>query len=86
MQILGCLNGGFGEVESWKVEVRHNELRRTELQAVIAAATRGVIDRIVIPPGDGLLRVVGKSGEMLTAAGARSDSAAVGNVGCGGGI
>lgn len=34
MQILGYLNGGFGEVESWKIEVRQNELRRAELQAL----------------------------------------------------
>jgi len=39
MQILGYLNGGFGEVEAWKVEVRQNEMRRAELQALIAAAT-----------------------------------------------
>ena len=38
MQILGYLNGGFGEVESWKVEVRQNELRRAELQALLTAA------------------------------------------------
>ena len=41
MQILGYLNGGFGEVESWRAEVRHNELRRAELQAIITAATPG---------------------------------------------
>ncbi|WP_291988246.1 recombinase family protein [Luteitalea sp.] len=128
MQILGYLNAGFGEVESWKAEVRQNELRRAELQAVVTAASteptppvlhasmavifenkvrqlaaalshddielresarstlRGFIDRIVIPPGDDLLRVVGRLGEMLTAAGAKGASAAVGNVGCGGGI
>lgn len=49
-------------------------------------AIRGLIDRIVIPPGDGLLQVVGNLGEMLTAAGGRAASAAVGYVGCGGGI
>ena len=31
------LNGGFGEVESWKVEVRQNELRRAELQVLMTA-------------------------------------------------
>lgn len=128
MQILGYLNGGFGEVESWKVEVRQNELRRAELQALVTAATsepkppalhpnmatvfeqkirtlaaalehedletresarsalRGFIDRIVISPGDALLRVVGNLGEMLTAAGAPREAAVVGNSGCGGGI
>ena len=128
MQILGYLNGGFGEVETWRVEVRQNELRRAELQATVTAAAaqplppalhpnmagvfeqkiralaaalehedteqresarttlRGFIDRIVIPSGDALLQVVGNLGEMLTAAGAPREAAAVGNSGCGGGI
>ena len=47
---------------------------------------RGFIDRIVIPPDNGLLRVVGNFGTMLTAAGGRNGSAAVAYVGCGGGI
>ena len=47
---------------------------------------RGFIDRIVIPPGDGLLQVVGNLGEMLKVAGGRTGSAAVAYVGCGGGI
>ena len=34
-------------------------------------ALRGFIDRIVIPPGDALLQVVGNFGEMLTAANGR---------------
>lgn len=127
-QILDYMNAGFGGVEAWKEEVRKNEARRAELQAIVAAADaepllpalhprmadvfrettmqlaaalehsdeaqresarqaiRGLIDRIVIPPGDGLLQVVGNLGEMLTAAGGRSASAAVGYVGCGGGI
>lgn len=128
MQILGYLNGGFGEVEAWKVEVRQNEMRRAELQATISAAgsqtkppalhpnmahvfeqkirglaaaldhedlelresarstLRGFIDRIVIPPGDALLQVVGNLGAMQTAAGAPYGAAAVGNRTCGGGI
>ena len=49
-------------------------------------ALRGFIDRVLIPPGDGLLQVVGNLGEMLAAAGGRDGSAAVGYVGCGGGI
>ncbi len=48
---------------------------------------RGFIDRIVIPPGDGLLQVVGNLGSMLAAAqGRESKSRAVGYVGCGGRI
>ena len=127
-QILDYMNAGFGTVEAWKEEVRKNEARRAELQAIVAAADaepplpalhprmadvfrertmqlaaaledtdeaqresarqtlRGLIDRIVIPPGDGLLQVVGNLGEMLTAAGGRAASAAVGYVGCGGAI
>lgn len=49
-------------------------------------ALRGFLDKIIIPPGEGLLQVVGNLGEMLTAASGRNGSvlAAVGNVGCGG--
>jgi site-specific DNA recombinase len=128
MQILGYLNGGFGNVEAWKVEVRQNEMRRVELQALVSGASseparpalhpnmaavfvekirtlaaalehkdleqresarttlRGFIDRIVVPPGDALLQVVGSLGEMLTAAGAPREAAAVGKGICGGGI
>jgi len=50
------------------------------------SALRGLVDRIVIPAGDGLLQVVGNLGEMLTAASNRTVAAAVGNVGCGGAI
>jgi len=52
----------------------------------LVVAGRGFIDRIEIPPGDGLLQVVGNLGEMLTAASGGNDStlAAVGKVGCGG--
>jgi site-specific DNA recombinase len=49
---------------------------------------RGFLDRIVIPPRDGLLQVVGNLGEMLAAASGRRSSPlpSVGYVGCGGGI
>ena len=59
-----------------------NRLRETARQAL-----RGFIDRIVIPPDDALLQVVGNLGSMLTAANGRNGSAlvAVGNGGCGGG-
>ena len=57
------------------------ELRETARQTL-----RGFIDRIVIPPGDALLHVVGDLGSMLTAADGRNGSAlaAVGKAGCGG--
>jgi hypothetical protein len=48
-------------------------------------AVRGFIERIVVPPDEGL-QVVGNLGEMLTAACGVELAAAVGNVGCGGRI
>jgi hypothetical protein len=47
-------------------------------------ALRGFIDRIVIPPGNALLQVVGNFGEMLTAANGRAEPANVAYDGCGG--
>jgi hypothetical protein len=46
------------------------------------------LDKIIIPPGDGQLRVVVNLGEMLTAATGWDGTrlAAVVSVGCGGGI
>jgi DNA invertase Pin-like site-specific DNA recombinase len=54
-----------------------------EQREVAREALRGFIDRIVIPPGEGLLQVVGNFGEMLAAAAGR-DGATVAYVGCGG--
>jgi hypothetical protein len=60
--------------------LEHDEQRDAARQAL-----RGFLDRILIPSGDGLLRVVGNVGAMLDAAQGRSPSpAAVRNVGCGG--
>ena len=69
------------KIEQLAAALEHEdaELRETARQAL-----RGFIDRIVIPPGDELLQVVGNLGEMLTAADGRNRSAAVGNGGCGG--
>jgi hypothetical protein len=49
-------------------------------------ALRGFLDRIVIPPGAGLLQVVGNFGAMLATAEGRKAGLAsgVGYVGCGG--
>jgi len=67
------------------LEFEDPEQRETARQAL-----RGFIDRIVIPPGDQLLQVVGNLGEMLSATGDRDAAAVaaalVGNDGCGGGI
>ncbi|MDA1186076.1 MAG: hypothetical protein O2930_15735, partial [Acidobacteria bacterium] len=64
--------------------LEHDEQRDAARQAL-----RGFLDKIVIPPGDGLLQVVGNFGSMLAAAQGRAAKAgtnAVANVGCGGGI
>ena len=49
-------------------------------------ALRNFVDKIVIPPGIGLLQVVGNLGAMLDAAAGQKmpGRQAVGNVGCGG--
>jgi site-specific DNA recombinase len=49
-------------------------------------ALRGFVDKILIPPGDGLLQVVGNLGAMLEAAAGQKMSGrqTVGYVGCGG--
>ena len=62
--------------------LEHDEQRDAARQAL-----RGFLERIEIPPGDGLLRVVGNLGSMLTAAQGRAQSQvtmAVVNDGCGG--
>jgi DNA invertase Pin-like site-specific DNA recombinase len=47
-------------------------------------AVRALIEQVVIPPGDGLLRVVGNLGKMLEAAGGQPATGGVAYVGCGG--
>jgi hypothetical protein len=63
--------------------LEHDEQRDAARQAL-----RGFLEKIVIPPGDELLQVVGNFGEMLAAASRRGRSRveAVGYVGCGGRI
>lgn len=63
------------------LEFEHDDHRDAAREAL-----RGFVDGIVIPPGDGLLRVTGNFGEMLKAAGGHSGAAAVGYIGCGGRI
>jgi hypothetical protein len=46
--------------------LEHDEHRDAARQAL-----RGFLDKIIIPPGDGLLQVVGNFGRMLEAAQAR---------------
>lgn len=62
--------------------LEHDEQRDAARQAL-----RGFVERIEIPPGDELLRVVGHLGSMLAAAQGRAHSqTSVINGGCGGGI
>jgi site-specific DNA recombinase len=58
------------------------ELQDAEQRELARHTLRGFIDRIVIPPGDELLQVIGNLGEMLAVASGRT----VGEAGCGGGI
>ncbi len=60
--------------------LEHDEQRDAARQAL-----RGFLDKILIPPGDGLLQVVGNVGAMLAAAQGRAlKNGTVGYVGCGG--
>ena len=63
-------------------------LERDDQRDPARQALRGFIEKIVIPPGDELLQVVGNLGSMLAAEQGRGEvvSSAVGYVGCGGGI
>jgi hypothetical protein len=76
----------MAEVFRQKTATLAAALERNEERDVARLALRGFLEKIVIPPGDGLLQVIGKLGEMLAAAAGRKDPAvaAVGNVGCGG--
>ena len=71
------------KIQQLAVALEHED---AELRESARQTLRALIDRIVIPPDDALLQVVGNLGEMLTAADGRNRSAAVGNGGCGGGI
>lgn len=61
--------------------LEHDEQRDAARQSL-----RGLISKIVIPPGDELLQVVGNLGSMLATAQGRGESrsSVVGDVGCGG--
>jgi hypothetical protein len=81
---LPALHPHMAEVFRQKATTLAAALEEDEHKDAARLALRGFVDRIVIPPGDGLLQVVGNLGEMLTAA--SNGKAAVGYVGCGGGI
>jgi hypothetical protein len=52
--------------------LEHEDLRPAARQAL-----RGFLDKIVIPPGDELLQVIGSVGMMLAAAQGRSQSRSI---------
>ena len=83
---LPALHPHMAEVFRQKTEMLAAALERDEEHYSARETLRGFLDQIIIPPGDGLLQVVGNLGEMLTTAAGEAGSAAVGYVGCGGRI
>ena len=81
-----ALHPAMAEVFRQKTTMLAAALEHDEEHDAARQALRGFLDKIVIPPGDGLLQVVGNLGEMLTAASGRNGAvvAAVGYGGCGG--
>ena len=84
---LPAMHPQMAEVFRQKATTLAAGLEHDEQRDAARQALRGFLDKIVIPPGDGQLQVVGNVGSMLAAAQGRSQPRnAVGNVGCGGGI
>lgn len=84
---LPAMHPHMAEIFRQKATMLAAGLEHDEQRDAARQALRGFLDKIVIPPGDGLLQVVGNVGSMLAAAQGRdSKSLAVGYVGCGGGI
>lgn len=85
---LPALHPRMAEVFRQKATTLATGLEHDEQRDAARQALRGFLDKIVVPPGNGLLQVVGNLGSMLAAAQGRAQSGtnAVGYVGCGGGI
>ena len=85
---LPALHPHMAELFRQKATTLAAALEHDEHRDAARQALRGFLDRIEIPPGDGLLKVVGDVGAMLAAAHGRAKAAnpSVGYVGCGGGI
>ncbi len=85
---LPALHPQMAEVFRQKATTLAAGLEHDEHRDAARQALRGFLDKIVIPPGDGLLQVIGNVGSMLAAAQGRAQSGtmAVGYGGCGGGI
>jgi hypothetical protein len=71
-----------GDLFRQKTETLAVALKSGDGHNAARQALRGFLEKIVIPPGNGLLSVVGTVGEMLKAAGAEG----VDYGGCGGWI
>jgi hypothetical protein len=85
---LPALHPNMAEVFRQKATTLAAGLEHDEQRDAARQALRGFLEKIVIPPGEGLLQVVGNVGSMLAAAQGRAQANpnAVGYVGCGGGI
>ena len=71
---LPALHPQMAEVFRQKATTLAAGLEHDEQRDAARQALRGFLDKIVIPPGDGLLQVVGNVGSMLAAAQGRSQS------------
>jgi hypothetical protein len=67
----------MSEVFQRKVTVLCEGLEKERGREEARAALRGLVDRIVIPPGNGLLRVEGNLGAILATAHGRAVKAGV---------
>ena len=85
---LPALHPHMAEVFRQKASALAAGLEHDDRRDAARQALRGFLQSIIIPPGDGLLRVTGNLGAMLEAAAGHKmpGQQAVGNVGCGGGI
>jgi site-specific DNA recombinase len=85
---LPALHPQMADVFRQKATTLAAGLEHDEQRDAARRALRGFLEKIVIPPGDGLLQVVGNLGSMLAAAQGRNEGiqGPVGYVGCGGGI
>ena len=82
---LPALHPNMAEVFRHKAATLAAGLARDDQRDAAREALRGFVEKIVIPPGTGLMQVVGNLGAMLAAAtGQRiAGRQAVANVGCG---
>ena len=83
---LPALHPNMAEVFRHKATMLAEGLEHEDHRDSAREALRGFVERIVIPPGDELLKVVGNLGAMLEAASGQKvpGRQAVGYVGCGG--